>query len=122
MRTTLGLLLWGLLTSSVWAYEIYIPENKISEDVLDTVRAAVQRECPKVLNTLKSLDLEKYSFFRNRIDQGFLEEHFYLVFSMAFNNDNRDSQTLSLKVVKEVENRSGYLMIYVQDFKSTACN
>ncbi|MGE3610784.1 MAG: hypothetical protein AB7I27_14425 [Bacteriovoracaceae bacterium] len=121
MKFAMTSLMVLLFSQTSFAYEIYTAGATIPADVQTTVRAAIKRECPIMENSIRSLDLESYQVVRTRIDQGYVEDNYKLDFVVYFNNDNRAAESLEINVVKEIEDRSGNLKVYVNNLTSKAC-
>jgi hypothetical protein len=108
----------ALLTAfSAFAYEINTDlAPTVSPRVIAEIRENFDKNCGSVTENVSMLILDEIQVVRERIDQGYIEDHYSMNFKIIFNDG--DAARLSINIVDQIEDRSGRLETYVTEMRT----
>ena len=111
----------ALLTAfSSFAYEINTDlAPTVSPRVIAKIRKTFDKDCGTVTESVSKLMLDEIQVVRERIDQGYVEDHYSMNFKIVFNNTEiGQGARLFIDIVDQIEDRSGRLETYVTDMRT----
>ena len=112
-----------LASFSAQAFEIDFARKSVPARVREAITLKFEQECGDFTRSVKVLKLSDMDSKRVRIDQGFVEEHYTMGFTIVTKKVNKTfPDRLFIKVVNQVEDRSGRLEAEVTDFITLAGN
>jgi hypothetical protein len=109
------------LSMTASAFEFETGRYELPSRVLDLVHAKVESVCFSDVHYIHSLKLISHKMETVRIDQGYKENQYQLVFRAMFKYVERADEIVSITVIDQLEDRSGQLQTYDLNFETNIC-
>lgn len=105
------------LSLALFSFEIDLNLHRVSAPAVEAVRNEFNNRCSNKLYLVQKLKLQTVSVERNRIDQGYIDDIWSLVFAIEYKDFVQSKpDTVVVQVTEAIQDRSGVLETRVDSF------